>query len=514
MNKKTESKEIIKVSSSFSLSLCLCVKKKLEVVIKRHFLIIGFVFFLTSCNLAPKYCPPRIDIPDSYRLELQNATPPEFVCKTANIKWWEQFHDKVLDDLIITALGNNYDIKIAIARVDQYRAILGIVSSNLFPQVGGELNKTRQQLSLETFPPLSPQYRRFNVYSATISAAYELDIWGKIKNRSDAAYYDYLAQIEVKRTVILTLVSAVADSYVNLRKLDKQLEISKNTLKTRIESERIARLRFESGFTSELEYKQAQSETETAIIAIKRLEITIPVQENLISVLVGMAPTSITRGKILDALVMPPNIPVGLPSDLLWQRPDIQRAEDAIIASNYKIGEARAEFFPDITLTGMYGNQSSQLHNLFTGNAVTWATSANLFQPIFTGGRLLSQLELAKSVKSETVYIYCQTILNALKEVNDALISHKMNLELVIEQTKQVKIFERYRYLAELQYNNGQSDYLNVLDAERRLFESQLLLADTEANSFSSLINLYKALGGGWVIEAEHINEMLLKCTM
>lgn len=481
---------------------------------QRQFLIVIFLLLLTSCNLAPKYCPPRIDIPDNYRVELKNATGPDFFYETANLKWWEQFQDEVLDDLIITALGNNNDLKIAVARVSEYRAILGIVSSELFPQVGGELNKTREQLSLATLPPLLPKYRRFDIYSGSVSAAYELDIWGKIKNRSDAAYNDYLAQIEVKRTVILTLVSAVADSYINLRKLDKQLEISKNTLKTRIESERIARLRFESGFTSELEYKQAQSETESAIIAIKRLEISIPVQENLISVLVGMAPTSIPRGKILDALVMAPTIPVGLPSDLLWQRPDIQRAEDDIIAANFRIGAARAEFFPDISLTGMYGNQSSQLHNLLTGNAVTWATSANLFQPIFAGGRLLSQLALAKSVRSETVYIYCQTILNALKEVNDALISHKMNLELVVEQTKQVKIFERYRYLAELQYNNGQSDYLNVLDAERRLFESQILLADTEANSFSSLINLYKALGGGWVIEAEHINEMLSKCTM
>jgi multidrug efflux system outer membrane protein len=491
-------------SEAVTLTLRLCVSAPLRLISARTlFACASFLLCFSSCNMAPMNHRPIVEIPNDYRLHLENSDESS---TSANIKWWEQFDDVVLDRLIIEALANNNDLKIAIARVQEYFGLLGIVSSDLFPQIDGTVDKTRQQLSLETVPPLSPVYRRFNTYVAEINAFYELDIWGKIKNSSDAAYNDYLAQVEVRRTVVLTLVSSVANSYIQLRKLDKQIEISNNTLKTRIEAERIAKARFEGGLTSELEYKQAQSETESAIIAIKRLEILIPQQENLISVLIGSIPGPIPRGHTLDTMKMPPSIPVGIPSELLRQRPDILRAEDDVIASNFRIGVARAAFFPDIALTGYYGNRSADLHDLMTSKAVEWGTSINLFQPIFTGGRLISQLEVAKAINNEACYNYRQTILNALREVNDALIAHKKNLELVVEQKKQVEIFQRYRYLAELQYNNGHSDYLNVLDAERRLFEAQLLLADTEGDSFISLINLYKALGGGWVIDADNLN--------
>ncbi len=472
---------------------------------------------VSSCSLAPKYKRPPLDMPDDYRFHLNQPQEVTTDCapiiKLANVKWWEQFQDNVLNDLIINALANNYDLKIAVARVDEYFAIVGAVSSALFPQINGTLSKLREQYSLNATPtmlgPIPSQFRRFNTYTSIINASYELDIWGKIRNRSDAAYADYLSQIEVRRTVVLTLVSEVASAYVQLLKLDKQMEISINTLKIRREAERIARVRFEGGLTSELPLKQAESETESAVIAIMILEVAIPTQENLISVLIGQPPSFIVRGSHLNTLIMPEYVPVGLPSQLVQQRPDILQAEDQLIATNYDIGAARAAFLPDLSLAAFYGNQSTHLHNLWRQGSVTWGTLINLFQPIFTGGRLISELSIAKAKNNEALYNYYRVVLNALKEVNDALIAHKMNLELVVEQQNQVNIFVKYRQLAELQYNNGESDYLNVLDAERRLFESQLLLADREGDSFTSLINLYRALGGGWVIDADNFNSMV-----
>lgn len=472
------------------------------------------ICILSSCTMTPKYHRPKLNMPDEYRLSLNENE--ELTCepliRAANIEWWEELNDLVLNRLITDALANNNDLKFAIARVDEYYGIVGVVSSLLYPQVDGEFYKARQQYSLNAVPnPItgSPSLQRFNTYSTLFNAAYEIDIWGKIQSRSDAAYTDYLRQIEVRRTVVLTLVAEVANAYIELRRLDKQMKISIKTLKSREEAERIARARFEEGLTSELPLKQAQSETEAAIIAIKVLEIQIPQQENLISVLIGQPPGAIARGETLDTLTMPEKIPVGVPAQLITQRPDILAAEDILIATNFDIGAARAAFLPTISLSGFYGNQSTHAFNLMSGNSVTWSTFINIFQPIFTGGRLISELAIAKARNQEALFNYYNIVLNALKEVNDALIAHKKNLELVVEQKAQVEIFQKYRYLAELQYNNGESDYLNVLDAERRLFESQLLLATREANSFTSLVNLYKALGGGWVIDADNFNSMV-----
>lgn len=470
---------------------------------------------LTSCTMTPKYHRPRLDIPDNYRLNLIDNDEDktcEPLIVAANIEWWEELNDPVLNRLITDSLANNNDLKFAIARVDEYYGIVGVASSLLYPQINGEFYKARQQYSLNAIPSqiVGPApIRRFNTYSTLFNAAYEVDIWGKIQSRSDAAYTDYLRQIEVRRTVVLTLVANVANAYIELKRLDKQMEISLETLKSRQEAERIARARFNEGFTSELPLKQAQSETEGAIIAIKVLEIQIPQQENLISVLIGRPPGPIARGRTLNTLKMPEVIPIGVPAQLINQRPDILAAEDVLIATNFDIGTARAAFLPTISLSGFYGNQSTHAFNLMSGNSVTWSTFVNIFQPIFTGGRLISELAIAKARNQEALFNYYTTVLNALKEVNDALISHKKNLELVVEQSAQVDIFIQYRHLAELQYNNGESDYLNVLDAERRLFESQLLLATREAASFTSLINLYKALGGGWVIDADNFNSMV-----
>ncbi len=453
---------------------------------------------LSSCVFRKTYHRPPVCIPETWRIEANEAST------LTNLNWWEQFGDPVLNQLIFLALKNNNDLKVAIARVDEYYGRLGVVSSELYPQITADGFKQRTQLPLDTVPPTPSEFRRFNTYQALLFASFEVDIWGRLHSASDAALAELLAQVETRRTVVLTLVTSVASSYVHLLQFDKQRKISIATAKTRQESERIAKVRYDEGLTSELEYKQAQSETLSAIIAIKQLEILIAEEENLISLLIGQAPDNIPRGVALDGLRRPPCIPTGLPGDLLNRRPDILEAEEILSATFSRIGEAKAAFFPDLTLTGFYGNQSSKLHNLFTSKALTWQYQFDLFQQVFSGFRLESQLYIAYAQNREALFTYFQTILFALKEVNDALISHKVEVELIEIQSQQVSVLEDYRRLANLQYDNGQIDYLTYLDSERRLFEAQLNFARVQSESFLSIIELYKALGGGWVIDADN----------
>lgn len=453
---------------------------------------------LSSCVFRQTYQRPPVAMPEQWRIDTDEAST------LTNFRWWEQFDDPVLDQLIFLALKNNNDLKVAIARVDEYYGRLGVISSELYPQISADGFQQRTQLPLDTVPPTLPLYRRFNTYQALFYAAFEVDIWGRLHSASDAALAELLAQIETRRTVVLTLVANVASSYIQLLQYDKQKEISIATAKSRQESEKIAKVRYEEGLTSELEYRQAQSETLSAIIAIKELENLIAEQENLISILIGQAPDTIPRGRALDGLKRPPCIPAGLPGDLLNQRPDILEAEEILSSTVSRIGEAKAAFFPDLTLTGFYGNQSPHLSRLFSSHALTWQYQTDLFQQIFTGYRLESQLYIAYAENREALFAYFQTILFALKEVNDALVSHKTELELIEILSKQVSVLEDYRRLAKLQYDNGQIDYLTYLDSERRLFEAQLNFARIQSESFLSIIELYKALGGGWVIDADN----------
>lgn len=447
---------------------------------------------LSSCLLRPKYTPPYVDVPSEWRTE----SDPESV--TANLWWWKQFQDPVLNELIVIAIANNYDLKVAVARVDEYYGRLGVVSSQLYPQINLTGLGIRQEVTLRTSPPTPPQFRYFNTFSTVLNTTYELDIWGRVHSATDAALAELLAQVEAQRTVVLTLVSATAGSYVRLRQFDKQLVIARQTYESREKSFRLAVIRHEGGLTSEMEVKQAESEMQTALLRIKDFELAIAVEENQLSVLLGWNPTSIMRGNTLDELTLPPCVPAGLPSDLLHQRPDILQAEDILMATGSRIGEAKAAFFPQISLTAAFGYQSTELGNLFTSQAELWQYGLSLIQPIFTGGRLTAQLEIARAQNREALFTYFNTIINAFKEVDDALIAHQKSLELVAIQQKQVGVLKDYLQLANKQYNAGQIEYLNVLDAERKLFESQLSLVQLQGDSFLTLIDLYKALGGGW----------------
>lgn len=465
------------------------------------FCLLFLLLSLHSCVLYPRYQRTIDGLPENWRVESDHTST------IANFNWWQEFNDPVLNELICEALEYNKDLRIAIARVYEFYASYGIARSYLLPELTGSGYFQKQEFSLESFniDGLSPNQilRTMNTYNVYLNLSYELDLFGRIRSLSDAALHDYLSQIDARRGVILTLVTSVAKAYIELRLFDKQLKIAQDTYTSRVASYELAILRFEGGLTSELEVKQAASEVDAALAQVKQLEIQIPQQENLLSILIGKNPQAIPRGQTLDTLVRPKNIPAGLPSELLEQRPDIMQAEQQLLAANARIGEARAQFFPLVQLTGSYGNISLELSSLFTGGSTQWNYMLSFLQPLFNANRLTYQVDVAEMRKLQALYEYQKTVQNAFREVNDALIGHKKTLELIEVQEKRVKTLQEYLELARLQYDNGQTDYLSVLDAERNLFSAQLDLAQTQGDAFITLVNLYGALGGGWVVAAD-----------
>lgn len=461
---------------------------------------ITILLILFSGCFRPHYQPQYVNIPESWRF------PADESSTLCNARWWEQFEDEVLDALIVMALRNNQDMKIAIYRVFEYYNRLGVVNSALFPSVSGTAMYNRYEASIVAPLPVFPGFTRFyNDYEAFLSLSWELDFWGRIASASEAAYATLLGQIEARRAVALTLVSSVANAYITLRNLDSQLDVSKKTQISREESLKLAVSRYEQGETSELEVRQAQAELEIAVIRVIELEKAIPIQENQLSILLGDNPRNIDRGRTIETFAYPPSIPAGLPSDILCRRPDIMEAEDQLIAANARVTEARALFFPQITLTGMYGSQSVDLKHFLTGPSEMWQYGVGAVQTIFDAGRTLFLVEGAKTVRDEALANYRQVILNAFMEVNNALIAIEKNKELVAEHKKQVEILLDYLHLAQLRYYEGEVDYLNVLDAERLLFDAQLNLVQAFADNFTAVVDLYRATGGGWVTDADAI---------
>ncbi|MDR3624182.1 MAG: efflux transporter outer membrane subunit [Chlamydiales bacterium] len=473
---------------------------------KRLLYLLAFFFLLQSCSLNPPYNRPSHTSPPNWRFAADNTSTAN------NFRWWKQFQDPILDALICEALRYNYDIKIAAATVCAFYARLGIAASAQYPQVNGNIVVGRQQTATALVPSLPGQARIYNVYEGLLNFSFDLDLWGQLQSLTENALYTYLSTIEARRSIVLTVVSGVAAGYLLLRQFDEQLKISNDTLKSRIESLRLAKARFEGGQTSLMEVRQAESEVDDAKVQVIQFELQISLQEDLISVLIGANPSPILRGRSLETLPIPPHIPAGLPSFLLCQRPDIIGAEELIIAANARIGAARAQFLPNISLTGLYGTESTSLKSLFTNPAETWNYSLNALQPIFTGGLLISQVELSNAQKCESINSYIKTIITAFQEVSDALISHQKALELAVVQKHNVEVLKDYLRLATIQYNNGETDYLTFLDAERKLFNVELDYATAQGDCLISVVELYKALGGGWVIDADNISQLTPPC--
>ena len=465
----------------------------------RSIVITMTLFLLAGCAIGPDYRKPEIVSPPVWQVDMQQAKD------TANTAWWDQFNDPVLNDLIGTALRENYDLLVATARVEEFYGLYGATRADLFPQVGYDGSAGRVQATTKGPIPITPgTSSKYSIYQAEFSASWEIDLWGKIRRATEAARADLMAAEDSRRGVILSLVTSVATAYIDLRSLDQQLEISRQTAKSREESVRLFELRFKGGNISEMELSQVRSEYYVALAAIPDLERRIRQQENFLSILLGRNPGPIVRGKMLDEIVLPA-VPAGLPSDLLARRPDILQAEQALIAANARIGVAKAQYFPSISLTGFFGSASTDLSDLFTGPAKTWSYAGALAGPIFTAGKIKGTVKAAQAVQQEALFGYEQAIRNGFRDFEDALIDQDRTRVQLDALAKQVEALATYARLARLRYENGYTSYIEVLDAERSLFNGQLSYAQTQDALLRAFVNLYKSMGGGWVMEADKI---------
>ncbi|MBI5582260.1 MAG: efflux transporter outer membrane subunit [Deltaproteobacteria bacterium] len=453
--------------------------------------------FLASCTVGPDYVKPTPDTPPAWRLEYEAAAG------LVDLAWWEGFGDPVLNGLIREALQENLDLKIAAARVDQFLGALDTTRSQFFPQISGTAAVSRQK-DTETGPTPFPAgvSSTYNTHQAYLSVSWEIDLWGRIRRATEAARADVLSSEEGRRAVILSLATDVANGYLTLRALDRQLEISRDTEQAYAETLRLFRLRHQYGTISRLELSQVESQYESARQAIPRVQSQIAQQENLLSTLIGRNPGPISRGRTIDELA-PVGIPEGLPSTLLERRPDVLQAEQTLIAANARIGEAKALYFPTISLTGLLGSASAELSKLFQGPSTIWSAGASAVGPIFTFGGISGQVKQAEAFQQQALFQYQRTVQNAFREVEDALVGTVRGREQLAAQGRQIEALKNYARTARLQYDGGTANYFLVLDADRSLFDAQLSYVNTQSNVFTSLVNIYKAMGGGWVTKAD-----------
>jgi len=409
-------------------------------------------------------------------------------------KWWDAFQDEVLRDLIHTALQQNYDVRIAAARILQARAQLGISRADQLPSVDANAAAVNQRL------PQSPGLRPIET-SATqvsLSLAWELDFWGKFRRATESARANLLSQEWARRQVLSSLVSDVASAYFQLRELDLELEISRQTLASRKGSLRLTEILADGGATSMLDVRQAEQLVYTAAAAIPDLEQRIEQQENFISVLLAKNPQAIVRGRKLVDQPHAVEVPAGLPSSLLERRPDIRQAEQQLVAANAQIGVAKADYFPQISLTASGGYQSSALTGLFAGPAGLWTFGGSAIQPVFEGGRIRNQVRFAQARTQEATVVYQRTVQRAFRDVSDALVGYRKSQEFRIQQEQLTHSAEEATKLSNMRYKGGATSYLEVLDSDTRYFSAQLNLAQADLNELQAFVGLYSALGGGW----------------
>jgi multidrug efflux system outer membrane protein len=447
-----------------------------------------------GCTVGPDYKRPAATVPGTYR----GLTPEEAgKADSASIgeqKWWQVFHDEQLQSLIRTALQQNYDVRIAAARILEAQAQLGITRADQFPSVSGGANISDQRTARSSF---FPAFER-STGQLNVSAAWELDFWGKFRRATEAARANLLASEWAREEIIVTLVANVSAAYFQLRALDLELEISKRTLASRQESLRLTSILSDRGSTSLLDVRQAEQLVFTAAAEIPALEQQIEQQENFISTLLGRNPDDVPRGAKLTEQTHPPEVPPGLPSTLLERRPDIRAAEQQLIAANAQIGVAQAAYFPQISLSGTGGFQSAALTDLFSGPAGTWSFGASLTQPIFTAGRLRSNVRFTEAQKQATLLSYQQTIQTAFRNVSDALIAYRKSREFRAQDELLFQSAQDAARLSHMRYSGGVTGYLEVLTNETNAFSAELGLVQAQLNELLALVQVYQALGGGW----------------
>jgi outer membrane protein, multidrug efflux system len=452
---------------------------------------------LTGCMVGPNYQRPSVDTPDAYLYE------PAAVADTANIQWWQQFGDPVLDNLIADALANNKNVSIAAANVEQAAGAFVTTRSPLFPQLGYGAEGTRDRFSEDTASPIGQDVKNPQTnYQAGATASWEIDLWGRIRRQTESAQANLLATEEARRGVLLTLVSSVATAYLQLRALDEQLVIAERTLATYADSLKLFEAQFKYGQVSQMTVAQAQTQYETAEAQIPQIRQRIVETENALNVLLGRNPGPIPRGRELGDIQLP-EVPAGLPSDLLLRRPDLAQAEQNLIAANAQIGAAKALYFPTISLTGFLGTASDGLSNLFTGPAKQWNYAGIVTGPIFTGGGIAGQVAQAEAGQKAALLAYEAAVQNAFADVESALSARQQVSDQLAAEGRLVQALRDYARLAKLQYDGGYTSYLTVLIAEQQLFPAELNYAATRAAELNSVTNIYKATGGGWIDEAD-----------
>ena len=413
----------------------------------------------------------------------------------ADQKWWELFQDQQLQQLIHTALEQNYDVRIAAARILEAQAQLGITRSNGLPQVNAGAAATTQRTPAGAILPVATNG---SATQLSLSAAWDLDFWGRFRRATEAARANLLASEWAKQQVVSTLVSNVATAYFQLRELDLELEISQQTLTSRRDSLKLTQLLADHGATSLLDVRQAEQLVYTAAEQVPDLERRIQQQEDLISTLMGKNPGAVQRGLKLTEQPHMPQVPAGLPSSLLERRPDIRQAEEQLVAFNAQVGVAKAAYFPQITLTGDAGYQSLALTRLFNGPAGFFSLGGSLAQPLFAGGRIRSGVKLAEAQKEEAVLTYKKTIQQAFQDVADSLIAYQKDQEFRQQQQLLTTAAEDAAHLSDIRYKGGATSYLEVLTNQTNYFSAQLNLAQAQLNELNALVQLYRSLGGGW----------------
>ncbi len=444
---------------------------------------------LAGCVVGPRYQRPPVAVP----AEARGQQGPVDAASLADQEWWKIFADDALQGLIAEALRNGYDLRLAAARVEEARANAGIARSEYFPSIQLSAGVEHGRTSEFSATPGAEG----SLATANLGLSWEVDLWGRIRHLNEAALAQYLASEEGRRGVLLSLVSEVATGYFQLRELDLQLAIAQRTTGTFQETFDLFDRRLKGGTASGLETSSAEASLASTAAVIPDLERQITAQENQLSLLLGRNPGPIARGAVLNDQFLPPAVPSGLPSDLLKRRPDLRQAEQALIAANAQVGVAAADFLPAISLTGAYGGASPQLAQFF-GSGRTWSVGAGLLTPVFQGRLLQNQYRAALARREQARVMYEQSVTNAFSEVSTALVGYQKYAEVETQRAREVTAYREAVRLANVRYVAGLSDYLEVLQVEQQLFPAEIQLAQTRYNRLATLVQLYRALGGGW----------------
>lgn len=444
---------------------------------------------LAACSTGPQYRRPDLDVPSAFRMQQETPAPDSI----ADSGWWELYRDPALQTLIRTALEQNRDVRIATARIDEARALVGQNRLAQFPQVNGSAGATRARSRVGGNVQLT------TIYDAQLGVSYELDLWRRLASLTEAARADLLATVFAREAVRISLIANVATAYFDLATLDQQLNITRRTVATRQRFLDLTQSRFRAGVASGLDVSRAEASLALARANLPDLERQIAQTENLLQVLLGQNPGPVVRsGTELAALPTPPDVPAGLPSALLARRPDLRQAEYGLTGANARVRAARAALFPDIPLTGSLGVQSLALSRLFTGPTALWSIGFDVVQPILNANRNAYLVEGARAREEQALLQYQQSVAQAFREVADALAARRGFAEFRKAQEEQVRALEAASRRVLRRYEIGFSSYFEVVDADRDLFNAELLLVQADRNTRVALVQLYRALGGGW----------------